>query len=113
VELLGKYAWYSQNSKDRAWPCGRLLPNELGLFDMLGNIYEWCQQRYYRYPEREGNTIGDEIDIVLTVKEQDPRLRRGGAFSNHPAIVRSSNRGRSQPLDRNLINGFRPSRTYH
>ena len=48
VELLGKYAWYLQNSQDRAWPCGQLLPNELGLFDMLGNVYEWCQEQYYR-----------------------------------------------------------------
>ena len=51
---LGKYAWYMPNSQDRAWPCGQLLPNELGLFDMLGNVYEWCQEQYDRYPEGGG-----------------------------------------------------------
>ena len=43
VELLGNYAWYLPNSQDRAWPAASLLPNDLGLFDMLGNVYEWCQ----------------------------------------------------------------------
>jgi formylglycine-generating enzyme required for sulfatase activity len=36
-ELLDKYAWYQANSQDHAWSCGSLLPNDLGLFDMLGN----------------------------------------------------------------------------
>ena len=39
VDLLGKYAWYQATSQDHAWPCGSLLPNDLGLFDMLGNVY--------------------------------------------------------------------------
>ena len=45
VELLGKYAWYQANSQDHAWPGGSLLPNDLGLFDMLGNVFEWVQDR--------------------------------------------------------------------
>ena len=67
VELLGRYAWYSQNSQGRAWPCGQLLPNELGLFDMLGNVYEWCQEQYYRYPEGEVNTTTEYINILLSI----------------------------------------------
>jgi len=67
VELLGKYAWYLQNSQERAWPCGQLLPNELGLFDMLGNVYEWCHEQYYRYPEGEGNTKTDDMNILLSI----------------------------------------------
>ena len=45
TDLLGKYAWYQANSQEHAWPCGSLLPNDLGLFDMLGNVFEWCQDR--------------------------------------------------------------------
>ena len=41
TDLLGAYAWYQANSKDHAWACGSLLPNDLGLFDMLGNQFEW------------------------------------------------------------------------
>ena len=43
IDLLDAYAWYQANSKEHAWTCGSLLPNDLGLFDMLGNMYEWCQ----------------------------------------------------------------------
>src|SRR5271166_3968758 len=69
VELLGKYAWYSQNSQDRAWPCGQLLPNELGLFDMLGNVDEWCHEQCYRYPEGEGNTTTDAMKLLSSIKQ--------------------------------------------
>ena len=113
VELLGKYAWYSQNSQDRAWPCGQLLPNELGLFDMLGNVYEWCQEQYYRYPEGEGNTTTDDMNILLSINEKNPRLLRGGAFFYQPAVVRSAYRFRYAPSNRIICLGFRPSRTYH
>jgi formylglycine-generating enzyme required for sulfatase activity len=41
VDLLGRYAWHAGNSQGHAWPCGLTLPNDLGLFDMLGNVYEW------------------------------------------------------------------------
>ena len=48
IELLEKYAWYQANSRDHAWSCGSLLPNDLGLFDMLGNESEWVQDRLQR-----------------------------------------------------------------
>ncbi len=80
VDLLGRYAWYSATSQNHAWPCGSLLPNELGLFDMLGNVYEWCQEvpRVYQ-PDRTGKIL-DNINIYLLVDETSPRLLRGGTF---------------------------------
>ena len=113
VELLGKYAWYSQNFQDRAWPCGQLLPNELGLFDMLGNVYEWCQEQYYRYPEGEVNTTTAAMNILLSINEQSPRLLRGGSFDIQPANVRSAYRYWYAPSYRHTYLGFRPSRAYN
>ena len=113
VELLGRYAWHFQNSQNRAWPCGQLLPNELGLFDMLGNVYEWCHEQYYSYPQGENNATTDNITMLLSIKEQNPRILRGGTFIYPPAWVRSASRIRNAPSIRNSDIGFRPSRTYH
>jgi formylglycine-generating enzyme required for sulfatase activity len=46
TDLLALYAGYSANSREHAWACGSLLPNDLGLFDMLGNQYEWVHDRF-------------------------------------------------------------------
>ena len=45
IDLLDTYARYPANSKEHAWACGSLFSNDLGLFDMLGNISEWCHDR--------------------------------------------------------------------
>ena len=112
MDLLGRYAWYNATSQDRAWPCGSLLPNDLGLFDMLGNVYEWCNGRYENYLADEGRMSDDKIKISEYVKGSDPRLLRGGTFNNRPANVRSANRNWGAPSNRLTNGGFRPSRTY-
>ncbi len=105
TELLGKYAWYLENSNNRAWPCGRLQPNDLGLFDMLGNVYEWCQGRGENY--RQGEML-DDINKSESIKEIDPRLLRGGSFDYLPAIVRSAFRIWNRPSNRCHLLRFPP-----
>ncbi len=112
-ELLGRYAWYAQNSRDRAWPCGQVKPNDLGLFDILGNMYEWCQDQYGDYPPERENSAPEDIIRNISINEKSPRLLRGGAFTSRPAYVRSAFRFRLLPSGRDSDNlGFRPSRTY-
>ena len=48
--LRTRYAWFLQNSDNRAWPVGQLKPNNFGLFDMLGNVAERCQDAMATYP---------------------------------------------------------------
>jgi formylglycine-generating enzyme required for sulfatase activity len=48
-ELLAEYGWYLKNSKERSWPLGGKKPNDLGLFDMHGNVWNWCQESYQGY----------------------------------------------------------------
>ena len=50
-DLLPKYAWYTKNSQEKTWPVGSLKPNDLGLFDVQGNVYTWCQESYKAYPQ--------------------------------------------------------------
>jgi formylglycine-generating enzyme required for sulfatase activity len=110
LDLLGQYAWSVRTSGVHAQPCGRLLPNDLGLFDMLGNVYEWCHDGYQPYPKKTGT---DNIVIKLYINSSIPRLLRGGAFNFPPPSVRSASRNGNAPASRTPLNGFRPSRTYY
>jgi formylglycine-generating enzyme required for sulfatase activity len=113
IELLDQYAWYQANGKDRAWACGSLLPNDLGLFDMLGNAIEWVQDSARRKTRRRKARAMDYITTSEYINEKYPRLLRGGTFDDRPAYVRSADRSWNAPADRNAPNGFRPSRTYN
>ena len=113
IELLGKYAWYQANSKDHAWMCGSLFSNDLGLFDMLGNTYEWCQDSWNVSKPVKKGICNDGINISESIIERYPRLLRGGSFSSQPAFVRSAIRGRNLPSYRLINYGFRLARTYH
>jgi len=111
VDLRAGYAQYQANSRERAWPCGSLLPNELGLFDTLGNVYEWVQDEYQAYKPGPAPVMYDEISALSLVNDT-PRLLRGGAFYDRPAIVRSADRYWDAPAYRMASYGFRPCRTY-
>ena len=109
LDQLNGYAWYRVNDKDYARTCGSLQPNDLGLFDMLGNVAEWVQDE--NQPYKAGQDILDDITTMSRITEH-PRVLRGGTFNYPSASVRSAFRSRSAPADRYDIYGFRPSRTY-
>jgi formylglycine-generating enzyme required for sulfatase activity len=111
VNMLGHYAWFLDTSPDRAQPCGSLLPNDLGLFDILGNVYEWCQEQDLPYEPGKG-ALRDEINIQLSIIKKHARLIRGGTFIDPPAYVRSAFRNGLAPSSRYFNGGFRPSRTH-
>ncbi len=105
--LLKEYGWYVSNSPNRTRPVGMLKPNDLGLFDLHGNIWEWCQDRY-----RTNGQESERIIISSEIKSNNARLLRGGSFTERPANVRSAVRLWSAPSNRNSYDGFRPARTY-
>jgi formylglycine-generating enzyme required for sulfatase activity len=113
IPLLEAYAWYPANSKEHAWGCGSRLPNDQGLFDMLGNQYEWMQDsERHEMRWRQGRFI-DYINISEHVRDKTTRLMRGGAFNSQPEYVRSADRNWVNAAMRFDSLGFRPSRTYY
>src|SRR5262249_46979288 len=78
-DLLGRYEWFVGNSGDCAQHCGWRLPNELGLFDMLANVFEWCHDRHLESPPSPGAITLDVIEDEAISDEK--RLFRGQMFS--------------------------------
>ena len=113
LDLLDAYARHQANSKEHAWTCGSLFPNDLGLFDMLGNMVEWCQDSSNASKPAKKGIYNDSINISESIFEQSPRILRGGSFRIQPADVRSADRNGLAPTYRGNYIGFRPSRTYH
>jgi serine/threonine protein kinase/formylglycine-generating enzyme required for sulfatase activity len=108
-ELLPKYAWYSKNSPEKTQPVGSLKPNDLGLFDVQGNLHTWCQERSKPYPEGAGVT--EDNEDVLTIDVTQYRALRGGTFENQASVVRSAHRDLAVPGTRYFGFGFRVART--
>jgi formylglycine-generating enzyme required for sulfatase activity len=110
-ELLDNYAWTNASSGDQGHPSGRLLPNDLGTFDMLGNLYEWCQDRADDWKPDESNTLVDELCKAEVIPGDKSRVLRGGAYFDRPQDSRSAYRDREGPGNPYMTYGFRPART--
>ncbi|MFI5458604.1 MAG: formylglycine-generating enzyme family protein [Isosphaerales bacterium] len=104
--LLKHYAWYNANSENGVHPCASLKPNDLGLFDTLGNVLEWCQDAYRPYDKA---TRPAESDSVIDLDEK--RILRGGAFTHSAANHRSACREKLNPNVDLFMVGFRVART--
>ena len=83
------------------WPCGQLKPNDFGLFDMLGNVFERCQDEYSDYTPADDKKLFPSI-----IKDKTPRILRGGAFTFQPMDLRSADRHKFHPTNRNIGMGF-------
>jgi formylglycine-generating enzyme required for sulfatase activity len=109
-ELLPKYAWYVKNSQEITWPVGTLKPNDLGFFDMQGNVFTWCQERYKPYPPAGGTS--DDVEDDLEVDRTLYRVMRGGSFASRSTLARSADRNYEYPTyARSQAIGFRVART--
>ena len=100
---LGEYAWFHDNSGSEIHPVGQKKPNGFGLYDMHGNVWEWCLDAYASYSDTptDGSAYGSLGD------KKANRLLRGGSWDSVPDLVRSANRPGLAPDGRNGGIGFR------
>ena len=106
-ELADRYAWTLSNSGLRTRPVGSLRPNDLGLFDCHGNVWEWCQDCH----DAQGNEVAPHQGEAEVVNDDSLRPLRGGTYLNDPAIVGCEATIRNPPINRTGADGFRVART--
>ncbi|WP_321416501.1 SUMF1/EgtB/PvdO family nonheme iron enzyme [uncultured Methanomethylovorans sp.] len=103
---LRDYAWYDNNSGGNTHPVGQKKPNPWGLYDMHGNVLEWCQDKYhanYKDAPTDGSVWKDGSG--------SSRISRGGSWFDIASYCRSANRLSRDPDSSSIFLGFRLLRT--
>ncbi len=90
---LGDYAWLAGNSEDVAHPVGKKKPNPWGLYDMHGNVAEWCVDQYKKdsyvtFPADKATLS----PVLLPTADRFSNVARGGSWADQPARLRSAAR---------------------
>ena len=97
---LSGSGWYDANSGDKTHPVGQKAPNSWGLYDMHGNVWEWCSDWYGKYSnENATNPQG--------ASSGSDRVERGGSWLGSAHDCRAASRSYGHPNGRNYNIGFR------
>jgi formylglycine-generating enzyme required for sulfatase activity len=94
-DRLESCGWFDDNSHNETKPVGLKAPNELGLYDMSGNVWEWCRDImvWNIYEQREGIIPSDPINL----ESGSDRVLRGGSYLSLTRICRVAYRGSGLP----------------
>jgi formylglycine-generating enzyme required for sulfatase activity len=105
---LDKTGWYNKNSNSSTHPVGRKQTNELGLYDLSGNVLEWCEDAYDGdiYKKRAGEAP-IESPVVAATENGPDRVLRGGSWVDSARHCRLSYRYINHPGHRDYDFGFR------
>jgi len=105
---LDRVGWYGNNSGNKTHPVGQKDPNELGLYDMSGNVLEWCHDGY----DKNWYKQGSQTNPVGPSQACSYRVRRGGGWDDKAHFCRVANRLYHGPSNSYYHPGLRLSRTY-
>jgi formylglycine-generating enzyme required for sulfatase activity len=98
---LGQYAWYDRNSSGATHPVGQLRPNPWGVYDIYGNVAEWCEDSWH------DDYKGAPIDGTAWQSEDSDRVFRGGNWDQSATELRSYCRGTEDADSGDETLGFR------
>jgi formylglycine-generating enzyme required for sulfatase activity len=101
AEDLDAIAWYSENSGNKTYPVGQKNPNAWGLYDMLGNVFEWCHGSRREYTQERA------VDPISPLEAGADRVVRGGYWYGLAQYVRAAYRRWSHSGYRDGYFGFR------
>ncbi|WP_428266895.1 SUMF1/EgtB/PvdO family nonheme iron enzyme [Haliangium sp.] len=108
AEGLDEYAWFDDNSGGTLQPVGQKRANDWGLYDMHGNVFEWCWDWYAPYPDSpSGPPVLNPRGPAQPLDDPPRRVLRGGSFINGTWDSRGAGRSGSWPAIRNWSDGFR------
>lgn len=100
---LDEVAWCKDNSDDMPHPVGTKQPNELGIYDMSGNVYEWCFDGFDMYEWNSSQTLENPTGSNLS----ETKVYRGGCMTSYWDVCRVSARKQSIPNTQFNYVGFR------
>ncbi|MDR2733370.1 MAG: formylglycine-generating enzyme family protein [Spirochaetota bacterium] len=103
---IGTVAWYTANSSDKTHEVGLKNPNGWGIYDMVGNVYEWCWDWLGSYP-----TTASTDPVGPNPNTGSKRVARGGAHGSTVSYLRSAYRGNYDPFEYGGNLGFRVVRS--
>jgi len=103
---LGQYAWHADNSGNNPHPVGTKSPNGLGIYDMSGSVWEWCQDIF-----SADAYIKHQRNNPIYTGSGSRRVGRGGCFGHPPSYASTSRRWDCPPVSRHRGLGFRLART--
>jgi formylglycine-generating enzyme required for sulfatase activity len=90
---LGEYAWYLENAEGKSHPVGKKKPNPWGLYDIHGNVAEWCVDHYHKDHFRQFKIDVPTLNpFILPSDRRFPHTVRGGSWDDDPPGLRSADR---------------------
>jgi len=104
-DILDNVAWYNNNSSSKTHEPGGKNPNELDIYDMSGNVWEWCWDQYDKDYYKDSPLSDPRGPGNDTVNSEHTRVMRGGCYSSDTVPTRSVNRWRHVPNYKVDING--------